>query len=152
MGTGLRFSDVAALEAPWFLDPVYTGTYEAAIFAHNAELAAAVEGGALFESVSHPSLFSSPKSAPYCAFRLRDEQSYEALTRNIVRQARERRLLLEQGGSFGFRGHRFEVVRPDDGAPPFLRVALGRRGGWSCAGVIQLFAEIALARDGPDPR
>ena len=52
--------------------------------------------------------------------------------------------MLARGGSFGFRGHRFETIEPDpaEGAP-FLRVALGWRGGHSTEGLVALFGELA---------
>lgn len=140
-GTGLRLADVLALEAPFVFDASYADRYATAVLAHNAALARGV--------ASRNRLFAAPSSAvpaPYCAFSIRghDDGAYDRLESLIARMAKERRLLFEQGGSFGFRGHRYEVVRPED-APPFLRVAMGRRGGWSCDGVIRLMAEIASA-------
>ncbi len=54
-----------------------------------------------------------------------------------------RRLNFARGGSFGFRGHRYEIVKPDTGEAPFLRIAMGRRNGFSCEGVIAMMAETA---------
>jgi hypothetical protein len=84
-------------------------------------------------------------AAPYCAFQLKQAapEAYDALEQEIIAEASRRRLLLHPGGSFGFRGHRFEIVKPETGEPPFLRVALGRRSGWSCEGVVAMMAEIA---------
>ena len=55
-----------------------------------------------------------------------------------------RGLCATQGGSFGFRGHRYELIEPDheDGVP-FLRVALGFRGGRTLDELIVLFRELA---------
>ena len=51
-----------------------------------------------------------------------------------------------KGGSFGFRGHRYEAILPEAGEiTPFLRVALGARKGWSRDGVVTLLEEIARA-------
>jgi len=99
--------------------------------------------GERFAPVSHPALTAG--GAPYCAFQLRDASpaDYDALDAEIADEARRRNLLLARGGSFGFRGHRYEIVKPETGEPPFLRVALGRRGGWSCEGIIKMMAEIA---------
>jgi hypothetical protein len=144
-GTGLRLADAVALEAPWVFDVPLTDKYEQAVFANNAALARAVASvaGELFEPVAHPAL--SGGDAPYCVFRLRDEsgERYAAIEAWLGAQARDRRVLFEKGGSFGFRGHRFEVVRPDTAAPPFLRVAMGRRGGWSRDGVIGMLCDLA---------
>ena len=137
LGIGLRFGDVAALEAPWFLDRQSSDPYEAAIRCHNMRLATAVSAGKLFELISHP-------NAPYCTFRLRDGslEAYDALEKHLAEEVVKRRLLFDRGGSFGFRGHRYEVVRPQS-EDPYLRVAMGGRGGWSCEGITALFADIS---------
>src|SRR5262249_9312920 len=115
----------------------------------NAALAHAVlevnraDANRLFEPVSHPSFHGG--DAPYCAFRLRkgDEQAYDRIERWLEREAEQRRVVFERGGSFGFRGDRLETVRPKDAGDAFLRVAMGRRGGWSCEGAIALMRELA---------
>jgi hypothetical protein len=138
-GAGLRFADVLALEAPFVFDAGFADGYAGAIFAHNAALARAVgETNRLFV----PPFTASP--APYCIFALRsgDDSAYDKLAERIAQMASERKLLFPRGGSFGFRGHRYEIVCPEDRAP-FLRVAMGRRGGQSCQGIIALMAEIA---------
>ena len=73
-------------------------------------------------------------------------EALEALADRLDREAEARGLLIERGGSFGFRGHRYEVIEPETGEPPFLRVALGARDGHSCRGVIELMAEFAAGR------
>src|SRR6185503_12963632 len=101
--------------------------------ANNAALAKAVaENNRRFAPISHPSLIGG--NAPYCVFQLpnADPPAYDALENEITEEAKRRRLLLSPGGSFGFRGHRFEIVRPGTGEAPFLRIAMGRRSGWSC--------------------
>lgn len=149
LGLGLSFADVAVLEAPWFLDREYTRVYEQAILANNARLASAVSANnRLFRQTFHPSILRGcrgPQDAPYCAFRLQegDAATLNRLEEFLQREIRKRGILFESGGSFGFRGHRFEVVRPEDGSEPFLRVALGRRPGWSCDQIIALIAELA---------
>ncbi len=143
-GGGLRSADALALEAPWIFDHEWVARYERAIFAHNAALAAAIhDGGPLFEPSTNSALLGA--DAPYCVFRLLDpsSESYRALDDRIVAEAKRRNVNLDKGGSFGFRGHRFEIVRPDSGEQPFLRIAMGRRGGWSNDGVIDLMASIA---------
>ncbi len=148
-GTGLRFADVAALELSFFLDAPSTRRYEEAIFAHNARLARALsQAPGIFSPVAHPSGSSSTGRAPFCIFTLADpgadsEARYKALERAILAGAKRRNLVLDHGGSFGFRGHRFEVVRPD-GRPLFLRAALGRRGGPSLEGVIDLLSSLSF--------
>ena len=149
LGLGLSFADVAVLEAPWFLDRNYTNLYQQAIFDNNAQFAQAVSASnRIFRGAFHPSLlpdWCGPHAAPYCVFRLQDgaPEKYDLLEKLIRNEAQSRGLLLEWGGSFGFRGHRFEVVRPGDGSEPFLRVALGRRTGWSCDQTTSLIRDIA---------
>jgi len=151
LGLGLSFFEVAALEVPWFLDRGHTHAYERAIFENNELLARAVaEDNRLFGSMFHPSLLGAPddaRCAPYCSFRLkeRDVTLYDGLEQHLQREAERRDLQFDLGGSFGFRGHRFEVVRPETGEEPFLRVALGRRTGWSRDRIIELMTEIARA-------
>jgi hypothetical protein len=143
-GAGLNLVDVIALEAPLFLDPAYADRYANAVFDHNARLVRAVaEVNKRFAPVSHPALTDG--EAPYCAFQLPDAspEAYDALEREIASETKRRRLVFAHGGSFGFRGHRYEIVKPETGAPPFLRIALGRRGGWSCDGIIEMMSEIA---------
>jgi hypothetical protein len=154
LGLGLSFADVAALEAPWFLDREYTRVYQQAILNNNARLASAVSAkNRLFRQTFHPSILPEcpgPREAPYCAFRLQngDAGTFSRLEELLQCEIRKRGILFESGGSFGFRGHRFDVVRPEDGSEPFLRVALGRRTGWSCDQIITLIAELASSQLG----
>lgn len=146
VGTGLRFVDALALEAPFFLDSRATGAYADRIFAHNADLARSVS---VANSIFKPLGSGAEALAPYCAFELATGNSVEslsALADRIEREAQARGLLFERGGSFGFRGHRYEVIEPETGEAPFLRVALGAREDRSCAGIIGLMAEIAADR------
>lgn len=43
---------------------------------------------------------------------------------------------------FGFRSHRFDVVTPE-GEAPYLRIAMGRRDGWSCEQITPVVLEAA---------
>jgi hypothetical protein len=133
-GAGLRFADVAALELPLFLDPGATRRHEDAVFAHNRALAHAARGNPAFD-VSYP---WDTRRAPFVTINLRDASACENLDERIYDEARTRGLVFDKGGSFGFRGHRFETVWPE-GGPPFLRVAMGRRGGPSLVRILQLF-------------
>jgi hypothetical protein len=149
LGLGLSFADVAVLEAPWVLHRDYTRVYQQALFDNNARLASAVASTdpSLFCGIIHPSVLPpgpGPRDAPYCVFRLRrgDSSAYEKLQARIRDEAIARDILIAEGGSFGFRGHRFEVVKPEDGSEPFLRVALGRRTGPSLDRIVTLFGEL----------
>jgi hypothetical protein len=107
-----------------------------------------VEG--LFSQVSHPSLGSdSGAAAPFVLIQLEDDrpENYKKLEEIIAREAKARKLRFDKGGSFGFRGHRYEAILPQAGEiTPFLRVALGARQGWSRDGIIELLCEIAAAK------
>lgn len=152
LGLGLSFGDVAVLEAPWFLDHEYTNGFQRAVFDNNARLAKTVwQNNRLFRGAFHPSVlrdWRGLQDAPYCAFRLQggDLDALARLETLLHSEIRKRGLLFETGGSFGFLGHRFEVVRPEDGSEPFLRVALGRRSGWGCDQIIELMCELATGK------
>jgi hypothetical protein len=75
-------------------------------------------------------------------FNLPPDTSYDGLDEKIAAEAAQRSLVFIKGGSFGFRGHRFETVRPS-GKPPFLRVAMGKRGGPSLDGIVEMFRSFA---------
>jgi hypothetical protein len=156
LGLGLSFADVAVLEAPWFLDREYASVYQHAVFENNARLAKAVAAcNRVFRSAFHPSMLPDchgPCDAPYCVFRLQSSGTlpFARLEELLQNEIRKRGILFESGGSFGFRGHRYEFVRPDDGLEPFLRIALGRRSGWSCDQITTLLGEIASGQLGLD--
>ena len=146
-GAGLGFDALGALEAPWFLDRERARSYAGAVFANNALLAqrlAEVDG--LFAQVSHPALgTASDADASYCLIQLHDDtpENYRKLERLIACEAKRRNLRFDKGGSFGFRGHRYEAILPEAGEiTPFLRVALGARKGWSRDGIIDLLCDL----------
>jgi hypothetical protein len=143
-GSGLTLDELAALSAPW---PSYLHDYTAAIFAHSAALCRAIGAeSAVFEERSHPCLVSAGAEAPYCAVRLRDGDgpAHRRLLEIVEAEIGRRGLHATHGGSFGFRGHRYELIEPqhEDGVP-FLRVALGFREGRALEGLITLFGELA---------
>jgi len=145
-GSGLTLDEMSALSAPWFMDRTYTGRYTRPLFDNNVALAASIgKNSAIFAARCHPSLANPGAVAPFCALQLRegpDIGAYHRLAAIVDDQAARRGLVIDKGGSFGFRGHRFEVIEPEHGSP-FLRVALGWRGGHSRAGLCDLFGELA---------
>jgi hypothetical protein len=155
-GSGLGFDAIGALQAPWFLDRAHARGYAAAVLENNALLAHRLseslsEFGGLFSQVSHPSLGgdSDIAEAPFVLIQLEDDTPghYHKLENLIAREAKARGLRFDRGGSFGFRGHRYEAILPQAGEiTPFLRVALGARKGWSRDGIIDLLCEIARAK------
>ena len=149
-GASLGLQDMAALEAPWFLDPHYTARYCEAVFAHNRQLALGFKPtGGLFTGLSHPALMDEQtpwSEAPFCTLTLNDPtpDNYLRLQQLLEEEAAARQLAFGIGGSFGFRGHRFEAIVPEvPESPAFLRVALGARGGPSLPGILKLLNELA---------
>jgi hypothetical protein len=149
-GAGLGFDAIGALEAPWFLDRDFAHGYAEAVFASNALLAARLsEIDGLFSQVSHPSLGAQGARAPFVLLQLHEDEpeNYRRLDAIIARAAKQRHIRFDKGGSFGFRGHRYEAILPEAGEiTPFLRVALGARKGWSRDGIVELLCEIAAAK------
>jgi hypothetical protein len=150
-GAGLGFDAIGALEAPWFLDRDHARAYAGAVFENNALLARRLsEIDGLFSQVSHPRLGAegAGAEAPFVLIQLEDDtqENYRQLEQAIARAAKARNLRFDKGGSFGFRGHRYEAILPQAGEiTPFLRVALGARKGWSRDGIVALLCEIARA-------
>lgn len=148
-GTGLTLDEMSALSAPWFLDRAYGSAYTGTIFDNNRMLAAAIGQHSIrFAADCHPSLMGSNDDAPFCAIRLRDPSPdrYRQLLDDVTVGIEKRGLLAVHGGSFGFRGHRFELIEPEPGqGDTFLRVALGWRDGFSRQGLCDLFGELAQA-------
>jgi len=149
-GSGLTLDEMATLSAPWFLDPRYFAEYTSRLFANNAALAQAVgTRSVLFENRCHPSLISPAAVAPFCALRIRggDASDHARLLRRLDAEIESRKLRLDKGGSFGFRSDRYELIEPDPKAgKPFVRVALGYRGGPNRDGIIDLFRELSALR------
>jgi hypothetical protein len=146
-GSGLTLDELAALSAPWFLDRPYLEHYTGRVFANNAALAQAIgTESTLFDDRCHPSLLSPEAVAPFCAIRLRkdDPAAHRRLLQRVEAEIARRGLALANGGSFGFRGNRYELIEPEPQAgQPFLRVAMGSRGGSDRDRIVDLFRELA---------
>ena len=132
--------------------PFYTLLMSACItttvdFANNRLLAQSIgSGSAVFGPHCHPSRSVAGAEAPFCALQLRDAAParYRRLAEIVEQQSEQRGFLLTKGGSFGFRGHRFELIEPAPGqGDPFLRIAMGWRDGHSCRGLGELLGELA---------
>ena len=150
VGAGVTLDEMSALSAPWFMDRAYADRYVGAIFANNRRLAAAIgTRSPFFAPHCHPSLRRQGADAPFCALQLNEPspRAYRALERLIELECERRDIVVTKGGSFGFRGHRFELIEPErDQGEPFLRVAMGWRDGWSCRRLCDLFEELAQGR------
>ena len=147
MSTGLTLDELSALSAPWFLDRSYVDRYAASIFANNRRVAQSIgSNSAVFGPHCHPSLLAPGADGPFCAVQLKEASPgrYRRLVEIVEREGKRRGLLLTKGGSFGFRGHRFELIEPDPGqGDAFLRVAMGWRDGHSCRGLGEMLSEFA---------
>lgn len=154
LGAGLTLDEISTLEAPWFLNKDYFRRYSASVFENNARLAdELLMHNHMFSQVLHPR-FARPNcawaNAPYTLLRLHDEDpnQYRFLERVLSYEAEKRGLQFDLGGSFGFRGHRFEAVIPEAGmGSPYLRVAMGARSGPSWRGIVKLLSEIVALPD-----
>jgi hypothetical protein len=146
-GTGLTLDELSALSAPWFMERRYADRYASGVFASNRALAQAVgRNSPLFEPDCHPALIDPASEAPFCALRLRQPSraGYRALLARLAGEIERRGLLAARGGSFGFRGHRYELIEPETGkGHTFLRIAMGWRDGYSRQGLCDLMAEMA---------
>jgi hypothetical protein len=153
-GTALPVDSIALLDVPFFLDPAAFYEYTDAVFRHNAELAHALPEGGMFERVVHPRLSAQADLpwavAPFVMCHLRDDTAVaaHALEEIIEAETRRRGLAFARGGSFGFRGHRFEAIELAGGRRNVLfKIALGARDGTSRRGITELLTEIGEAPD-----
>jgi hypothetical protein len=139
-GSGLSFEDINALSVPWFLGP-RSDRYADRIFANNAQVATRFDmcGDMV---LSHPARGDPNLVAPFSLLQLpgRDSAAYRQLEGIIDAEARRRGILLQRGGSFGFRGHRFQAIVPARGTP-FIRLAIGSRADASRDTIIEMLNE-----------
>jgi hypothetical protein len=161
-GAGHSVDEIALLDVPWFLNPERFSDHCASIFEHNRELATVLSpivdaSKGIFSHVSHPSLTDSAHFrwavSPFVVFHFREEvdskASHKRLIALLLKESREKNLGLRSGTSFGFRGHRFEIVQPNSLFHPngrqkgVLKVAMGRRSGPSKDEIIRSLIEIA---------
>ena len=146
-GTGLTLDELSALSAPWFMDRNYVDRYTDSIFANNRAFAQGIGTKSnLFADACHPSLIDPEANAPFCALELHDptREHYRRLLMIVENEIDRRGLLAANGGSFGFRGHRFQLVTPSTNeGRTFLRIALGWRDGFSRTGLCDLFEELS---------
>lgn len=139
--SGLRFEDINALGVPWFLGEA-SHQYADRIFANNAELARSYQG-ADGKGLCHPALQEGDSVAPFCLLlgQRADPASYGRLEEEIEGEAKRRGILLQRGGSFGFRGHRYQAIIPKAGQP-FIRLALGARRDHSSIAIREMLEEM----------
>ena len=151
---GLSAFDMAALQAPWFLNDSYFRRYTLAVFDNNARVADDLAGGGhLFANVLHPKFARTLcrwAQAPYTLLKLQEPsaENYEYLERVLAYEARRRGIFLAQGKGFGYRSHRFQAVIPQrERGTPFLRVAMGARSTPSLERAVRLLRDVSNYRD-----
>lgn len=158
LGTGLSHNEVAALQAPLFLDAGLLQSHTDAVFAANRAFAHTVNAAlrpdtGLFARVFHPSLDVNAKQpwaqAPFVTIRYRpDDDSARAFLSNVLDyESHQRKLCFWPASSFGFRSHRYEMGYARGIKFNTLRVAMGARQGPSFQGVLTLFEELARFPD-----
>jgi hypothetical protein len=155
VGSGLSLDEMAILDVPFFLDPTAFSRHCKAVFLNNALLAQSVDCcSGLFSRIVHPSLSDAKDwpwaQSPFVVFHLsQDDLACHGLLLAVVAyEARKRNLCLKMGSSFGFRGHRFEVIIPKlADRRGLFKVAMGAQMGPSRNGVISLFRSLAQVPD-----
>jgi len=140
-GSGLHFEDINALAAPWFLGDK-SHLYADRIFANNGDLARCFRGAGNI-SLHHPSRQDKNAVAPFCLLQRENAnaEAYHRLEGEIDIAAKRRGILLQRGGSFGFRGHRYQAIIPSTGQP-FIRLALGARQDESSVRIREMLEEM----------
>ena len=146
-GSGLTLDELSALSAPWFMDRAYADRYTARDLRQQPRTGRRGSARAR-RSSAQPAIrrWTADAEAPFCALQLHEASSpsYRSWPRSSSGRCDRRGLLVAKGGSFGFRGHRFELIEPEPGqGRTFLRVAMGWRGGHSSRGLCELFGELA---------
>ncbi|MBT6093348.1 MAG: hypothetical protein HOH04_00595 [Rhodospirillaceae bacterium] len=159
-GGALTVNQTAVLEAPWFLDLALFAAHAGRVFENNKKLAGAIElTGGVFSRINHPALADQAMldwaESPFVVAHVAGDSvgRLGKLVAIIVHEARERGLCFDLASSFGFRGHRFEVIRPLvqirelDSRAGVLKIAMGSRSGPSIDGIITLINEIGAFDD-----
>lgn len=164
-GTGLSTYEAAALDVPWFLNTNRFSEHCRAVFENNTRLARALKStiqshDGIFERVSHPSLRSSAHLAwavaPFVTIHFKERFDHESTHQKVISTMLANATVdgtrfLGTGMSFGFRGHRFEIIKPEKILHPngkskgLLKIAMGRRNGPMADAVINLVKSLALS-------
>ncbi|MGG7465597.1 hypothetical protein [Plantibacter sp. YIM 135347] len=144
-GAGLSASALSALRPAFLFDAPWSHLHVGSVALNNADFAASVRTeNVLFERIASPLPLAS--MSPFTVLTLEDDriENYELLLGIIREETERRRLLLQFGASFGFRGHRYETIIPaKQDLTCLFKVALGSRRGPSFWGTLELFTELA---------
>jgi len=167
-GAGLSAYETALLDTPWFLNPKRFADHSNAVFQNNKTLAvtlsAIIEASdGIFEKVSHPSLSAASHlpwaAAPFVVFHFREafdhESTHARVTETLLKHSsRDGIGFFGTGMSFGFRSHRFEIIKPEKILHPkgtakgLLKVAMGSRNGPMASAVTELLTNLAKLKPG----
>ncbi|MBF0629055.1 MAG: SUMF1/EgtB/PvdO family nonheme iron enzyme [Magnetococcales bacterium] len=161
LGNALSMDEMSVLDFPMFLDHESHWSYCRGVFHNNRLLAESIQPGGFFPRVVHPALARGAEHAwavaPFVVFHFRPEfdteRHHQRLIAGLRDAAKRRGFDFPEGMSFGFRGHRFEIIKPHAVLHPngaqlgVLKVAMGRRAGPGRDGVIGLLREVAQCRD-----
>jgi hypothetical protein len=149
-GASLGAEALAALCNGFIFDRAMNERYTQSVFSANTRIAEAVSSteGGLFETIAYPGLVSSAPHAvaPFTVMKLRDAAlaDYEKLLGVVRWEAARRGIPLANGSSFGFRGHRYEVIVPRlSERAGLLKFAMGARHGPALDRISELLIEIA---------
>ncbi len=159
LGSGLSYTQMAVLDAPWIFHPEWMERHSKAVLDNNRRLALAlVDSKGIFARVHHPCTGPQREliwaESPLVIMEFHpeeDKQDHRDLLLGVIaREILRRNLVFELGSSFGFRHHRCEILvpegpytHPDGSERSFLKVAMGARYGPSLEGAIELFRELA---------
>lgn len=144
-GAGLSANAIATLQPAFLFDAAWSQLHTVSVASNNTAFAARVrDENALFARIASPPPATS--MSPFTVLTLEDDriENYEFILGILREEAERRKLLLQFGASFGFRGHRYETIIPaKQDLTCLFKVALGSRRGPSFWGTIELFAELA---------
>lgn len=150
LGWSLGRAAQRTLELPFLFDPRWNRIHSGQVFQHNRQLAerlARESTGSYFSHVVHPSLVGGGES-PFVILRMHGDDPDRVRTargellRRLDEDVRCGRTTL--GNSFGFRGPRFEMIKPSGVEPrAFLKIAMGSRTGPAAARLSELLLELA---------
>ncbi|GAA2067428.1 hypothetical protein [Leifsonia soli] len=147
-GAALSAEAASVLTNGFVFDAEYHQRFIGPLFENNRRFAGELAGSGrgLFR-VAHPGLRPDTAEipAPFTVLQFADGtlEEYQALLGIVRAEAIRRKIPLALGGSFGFRGHRYEVIVPSVATRSCMfKVALGTRAGPGVDAVLDLFREL----------
>ncbi|EJD64835.1 hypothetical protein HMPREF9156_00710 [Scardovia wiggsiae F0424] len=150
-GTALSPFECVILDNSFFLNREWLNTHVALVAKNNslfAEALAPLCGKGIFRSIAHPALLKSASinHAPFSVLKLQNDgyEDYMFLLGVLYYEAHQRNIEFTFGGSFGFRGHRYDAVIPfKRDLRCIMKIAIGSRAGVFLREIINLIQEIS---------